>query len=169
MLIDLRIHHTIREIPEASWNALDGVAEAPFLSHAFLDTLEETRCVGRGTGWIPYHMSFWSEGRLVAAAPAYLKDNSEGEFVFDHGWASAAHRIRLRYYPKLIVAVPFTPARYCEPKTTLSVVHPIPREPVRPAEWLPSPITSREPFIQSRRRRCTSTATTIRTPGSSMS
>jgi hypothetical protein len=110
MLIDLRVHHTIREIPEASWNALDGVLEAPFLSHAFLDTLEETRCVGRGTGWIPYHMSFWSEGRLVAAAPAYLKDNSEGEFVFDHGWASAAHRIRLRYYPKLIVAVPFTPA-----------------------------------------------------------
>lgn len=110
MLIDLRIHPTIRGIPEADWNALDGVAEAPFLSWAFLDALEETGCVGRGTGWIPYHMSFWEEGRMVAAAPAYLKDNSEGEFVFDHGWASAAHRIRLRYYPKLIVAVPFTPA-----------------------------------------------------------
>ncbi|NUQ74404.1 MAG: N-acetyltransferase [Polyangiaceae bacterium] len=110
MLIDLRIHTSIREIPEASWNALDGVAEAPFLSWAFLDTLEETRCVGRGTGWIPYHMTFWEAGKLVAAAPGYLKDNSEGEFVFDHGWASAAHRIRLRYYPKLIVASPFTPA-----------------------------------------------------------
>ncbi len=110
MLIDLRIHHAVREIPEAAWSALDGVAEAPFLSWTFLDALEETGCVGGRTGWVPYHMTFWDSGKLVAAAPAYLKDNSEGEFVFDHGWASAAHRIRLRYYPKLIVAVPFTPA-----------------------------------------------------------
>lgn len=110
MVIDLRVHHAIREIPQTNWDSLDGVREAPFLSWTFLDALERTGCVGRDTGWIPYHMTFWEDERLVAAAPAYLKDNSEGEFVFDHGWASAAHRIRLRYYPKLIVASPFTPA-----------------------------------------------------------
>jgi predicted N-acyltransferase len=110
MMIDLRVHGSIREIGEAAWDGLSGVKEAPFLSYAWLETLERTKCVGGDTGWLPQHFSFWEGGRLVAAAPAYVKDNSEGEFVFDHGWASAAHRIRLPYYPKLIVAVPFTPA-----------------------------------------------------------
>jgi hypothetical protein len=110
MMIDLRVHGSIREIGEAAWDGLSGVAEAPFLSFAWLDVLEQTKCVGGDTGWLPQHLSFWEGGRLVAAAPAYVKDNSEGEFVFDHSWASAAHRIRLPYYPKLIVAVPFTPA-----------------------------------------------------------
>lgn len=110
MVVDLRIHDTIRAVPEAEWNALDGVKGTPFLSWAWLDALEQTGCVAADRGWVPQHMTFWEDGRLVAAAPAYLKDNSEGEFVFDHAWASAAHRIRLPYYPKLIVAVPFTPA-----------------------------------------------------------
>ena len=110
MVIELRVHKKIREIPETDWDRLDGVRDAPFLSWAFLDALEQTGCVGHDTGWIPYHLSFWEGERLVAASPTYLKDNSEGEFVFDHAWASAAHRARLRYYPKLIVAAPFTPA-----------------------------------------------------------
>jgi hypothetical protein len=110
MSIDLRVHPHLRDIPEATWDALDGVRAAPFLSHAFLTALESTGCVGGDTGWLPHHLGFWEGDRLIAAAPAYLKSNSEGEFVFDWAWASAAERARIRYYPKLIVAVPFTPA-----------------------------------------------------------
>ena len=110
MPIDVRVHPAIRDIPEALWDGLDGARSAPFLSHAWLDALETTGCVGADTGWLPHHLSFWDGERLVAAAPAYLKDNSEGEFVFDWAWAGAAQRAGIPYYPKLIVAVPFTPA-----------------------------------------------------------
>jgi len=110
MVIDLRIHDSISDIDEATWDGLDGVEGTPFLSWQWLSALERTGCVGADTGWLPQHVTLWEGGRLVAAAPAYLKDNSEGEFVFDHAWASAAHRARIPYYPKLIVAVPFTPA-----------------------------------------------------------
>src|SRR4051794_36895161 len=110
MAIEIRVSSTIRNIPEATWDALDGVREAPFLSWAFLDTLEQTGCVGLESGWFPHHLSFWEGEKLVAAAPAYCKENSEGEFVFDHGWAAAAARAGIPYYPKLVVAVPFTPA-----------------------------------------------------------
>lgn len=110
MPIDVRVCSSIRDIPEATWDALDGVRSVPFLSHAWLSALETTGCVGEEAGWIPHHIAFWEGDRLLAAAPAYLKDNSEGEFVFDWAWASAAERARIRYYPKLVVAVPFTPA-----------------------------------------------------------
>jgi predicted N-acyltransferase len=110
MPLDVRLHAAIREIPEAQWDALDGARTAPFLSYAWLDALETTGCVGADTGWLPHHLTFWDGDRLVAAAPAYLKENSEGEFVFDYAWAGAAERAGIRYYPKLIVAVPFTPA-----------------------------------------------------------
>ena len=110
MTIEIRIEPTIRRVPEAAWDALDGVAEAPFLSWAFLDTLEQTGCVGADAGWLPHHLTFWEGERLIGAAPAYLKDNSDGEFVFDHAWAAAAARAGIAYYPKLVVAVPFTPA-----------------------------------------------------------
>jgi len=110
MPLDVRVHASIRDLPEAAWDALDGVRAAPFLTHAWLEALETTGCVGEGTGWQPHHLSFWEGDRLLGAAPAYLKENSEGEFVFDWAWASAAQRARIPYYPKLIVAVPFTPA-----------------------------------------------------------
>jgi uncharacterized protein len=110
MPLDVRVHPQIRDIPEALWDGLDGARAAPFLSHAWLSALETTGCVGEDTGWLPHHLSFWEGERLVAAAPAYLKDNSEGEFVFDWAWAGAAQRAGIPYYPKLIVAVPFTPA-----------------------------------------------------------
>lgn len=108
--VEVRILGSMREIPEASWDALDGVSEAPFLSWAWLDALERTRCVGEEAGWIPHHLTFWHGGELLGAAPAYVKDNSEGEFVFDHAWASASHQLGAPYYPKLLAAVPFTPA-----------------------------------------------------------
>src|SRR5262245_45514095 len=110
MPIDVRVHTSIRDISEAAWDALDGARYAPFLSHTWLCALETTGCVGARVGWQPHHLSFWEGERLLAAAPGYLKDNSEGEFVFDWAWASAAERARIPYYPKLIVAVPFTPA-----------------------------------------------------------
>lgn len=110
MVIDLRIHETIRDVEQAAWDSLEGVKGAPFLSWTWLSTLERTGCVGAEKGWLPQHMTLWEDGRLVAAAPAYLKGNSEGEFVFDYAWASAAQRAGIEYYPKLVVAVPFTPA-----------------------------------------------------------
>src|SRR5262249_59773512 len=74
-----------------------------------LSALEESGAVDPECGWLPQHLTVWEGERLVGACPTYLKGNSQGEVVFDHHWASAAHRARLRYYPKLLVAVPFTP------------------------------------------------------------
>ena len=82
----------------------------PFLSHAFLQALETSGSVGARTGWSPAHVVIKDAGRMVAAAPTYLKSNSQGEYVFDHAWADAFTRAGGRYYPKLQVAVPFTPA-----------------------------------------------------------
>jgi predicted N-acyltransferase len=81
----------------------------PFVSHAFLSALEESNSVGRGTGWTPAPILIEEEERLIAAAPAYLKTHSQGEYVFDHGWAEAWNQAGGQYYPKLQVAVPFTP------------------------------------------------------------
>ena len=82
----------------------------PFLTHAFLSALEDSGSVGPGTGWTPAHILVEDESdRLVAAAPAYLKVHSQGEYVFDHGWAEAWQRAGGEYYPKLQVSVPFTP------------------------------------------------------------
>jgi hypothetical protein len=82
----------------------------PFLSHAFLSALEDSHSVGPGTGWTPAPILVEDDAsHLVAAAPAYLKTHSQGEYVFDHGWADAWERAGGQYYPKLQVAVPFTP------------------------------------------------------------
>ena len=82
----------------------------PFVSHAFLKALEDAKCVGPGTGWIPRHLVLDDgEGGIAAAAPVYAKTHSQGEYVFDHGWAEAYERVGGRYYPKLQIAVPFTP------------------------------------------------------------
>ena len=83
----------------------------PFISHAFLTALEQSNSVGPRTGWQPRHvLARTADGTLVAAAPCYLKSHSRGEYVFDHGWAEAYARAGGSYYPKLQVAVPFTPA-----------------------------------------------------------
>jgi predicted N-acyltransferase len=91
-----------------AWDQL--TAGDPFLSHAFLSALEDSSSVGRGTGWTPAPILIEDEGsHLIAAAPAYLKTHSQGEYVFDHGWADAWERAGGQYYPKLQIAVPFTP------------------------------------------------------------
>jgi predicted N-acyltransferase len=85
-------------------------ADDPFVSHAFLSSLEDSGSVGPGTGWTPAPILVEDGGdHLVAAAPAYLKTHRQGEYVFDHGWAEAWQRAGGEYYPKLQVAVPFTP------------------------------------------------------------
>ncbi|MBF5042131.1 N-acetyltransferase [Aggregicoccus sp. 17bor-14] len=108
--LSLRVHHAITDVAEAAWDALLDEAGLPFLEWAFLAALEETGCVSAAAGWHPRHLTLWRGARLVAAAPAYLKDDSHGEFVFDFSWATAAERVGVRYYPKLVLAVPFTPA-----------------------------------------------------------
>lgn len=98
----------VSAIPAAQWDALAG-QDDPFVGHAFLSLLEESGSVGTGTGWSPLPIRVDRDGRTVAAAPAYLKTHSQGEYVFDHGWADAWERAGRSYYPKLQVAVPFTP------------------------------------------------------------
>jgi uncharacterized protein len=84
---------------------------SPFVEHAWLACLEESGCVGaERSGWLPRPLVLYDGKKLVAAAPAYVKTNSEGEFVFDWSWADLANRMGVDYYPKLILAVPFTPA-----------------------------------------------------------
>jgi predicted N-acyltransferase len=91
-----------------AWDRLSG--DDPFISHAFLSALEESGSVGKGTGWTPATILVEDESsRLISAAPAYLKTHSQGEYVFDHGWADAFERAGGTYYPKLQIAVPFTP------------------------------------------------------------
>jgi predicted N-acyltransferase len=104
-----RVHSSIDEIDSREWNALHGT-DCPFLRHEFLAALEHTGCVGAGTGWEPCPITLSDESGLAAAAPAYIKSHSYGEFVFDFAWAQAYSRHGRRYYPKLLVAVPFTPA-----------------------------------------------------------
>lgn len=103
-----RILRAVSEAPAEQWNALAG--EHPFLRHEFLTTLEETGCVSAETGWTPCHVSLWEGGRLTGFMPLYLKTHSYGEYVFDWSWADAYQRHGLDYYPKLLSAIPFTPA-----------------------------------------------------------
>ncbi|VFT04753.1 acyl- n-acyltransferase [Pseudomonas aeruginosa] len=100
---------TLADIDAAEWDALLPPAQ-PFLRHAFLSALEDSRSVTPATGWRPAHRVLRDpQGRLCAALPAYVKAHSYGEYVFDWSWADACQRAGIRYYPKLLVGVPFTP------------------------------------------------------------
>ena len=103
--LSARVVDCIAKIPAAAWDAWaagDGPAEGgpenPFVSHAFLDALEQSGSVGRKTGWLPQHVVIEdSAGAILAAAPLYVKSHSQGEYVFDHGWAEAYERAGGRY------------------------------------------------------------------------
>jgi uncharacterized protein len=99
----------LAQIAPEVWDRLTG-EDDPFVEHAFLHALAQTRCVGPTTGWLSYHVVAREQGEVVAALPLYLKEHSYGEYVFDFAWAQAAMRAGLRYYPKLVGMVPFTPA-----------------------------------------------------------
>ncbi|MCB9640329.1 MAG: GNAT family N-acetyltransferase [Myxococcales bacterium] len=100
---------SLGRVKPEEWAALED-PHNPFLDYAFLRLLEETGCVGPGTGWVPAHITVWSEQTLLGAAPTYIKTDSYGEFIFDWEWAGIARRFGISYYPKLVVGVPFTPA-----------------------------------------------------------
>lgn len=105
----LEVHDAIDNVPAEQWNVLNR-DNNPFLRHEFLAALEHNNCVGPHYGWRPKHIVAWEDGRLIAAVPLYLKENSYGEFVFDFSWADAYQRHGARYYPKLVSAIPYTPA-----------------------------------------------------------
>ncbi len=106
--MSLRVVESLGEIAGADWNRLVPDAN-PFVSHTYLAALESSGAVGEEAGWLPMHLVDEEEGRLRAALPLYLKDNSWGEFVFDFAWAEAYRRAGRVYYPKMVAAVPFTP------------------------------------------------------------
>ncbi len=105
--MQLRVLASLAEVDPDQWNRLAG--GSPALQHAFLHALHESGCAAPETGWTPRYLTAWQEGTLVGAMPAYEKTHSYGEFVFDWSWAEAYQRAGRRYYPKLLVAVPFTP------------------------------------------------------------
>ncbi|MET0070297.1 MAG: GNAT family N-acetyltransferase [Candidatus Thiodiazotropha sp.] len=107
--IQVEFHHSIDELDRNEWDRLV-TDDNPFLKHAFHAAMEHHDCVGRNFGWLPCHLAVRAEGRLLGLSPLYIKNNSYGEFVFDHAWADAYQRSGLDYYPKLISAVPYTPA-----------------------------------------------------------
>jgi uncharacterized protein len=110
-VIELRTHGSMRDLDPVEWDDLLRPQAVPHMRWAFLDALEVTGCVRPEVGWLPQHLSLHRDGKLIAVAPAYVKGNSDGEFVFDHSWARFCYEnLRTEYFPKLIVAVPFTPA-----------------------------------------------------------
>lgn len=110
MTTTLRILESVTDVPKAEWDSLLNDRSSPFMEWEWLACLEESGSVGADSGWIPRPFALYEDGKLVAVAPAYVKLHSEGEFVFDWSWADVAHRMGLDYYPKLVLAVPFTPA-----------------------------------------------------------
>jgi len=107
--VRLEVKERLADVPAQKWNALVG-EDSAFLEWEWLSALEESGCVTARTGWLPQHLTLWEDGELVGACPLYVKGHSMGEFVFDHGWADAAQSGGIAYFPKLLVAVPFTPA-----------------------------------------------------------
>jgi predicted N-acyltransferase len=120
---------SLSDIPATEWNALVP-NQNPFLRHEFLSALERHGCVGEQTGWLPWHLTARNEsGRLLGAAPLYLKYNSYGEFVFDWSWAEAYRQQGLSYYPKLVGAIPYTPVT--SPRLLLAADQPQPETTAR--------------------------------------
>ena len=103
----LKIIDNLADINAVDWDALAG--KDPFVSHAYLYALQESGCATAQFGWQAQYITLWQDARLLGAMPLYLKMNSYGEHVFDFAWADAYHRHGLRYYPKLVCTVPFTP------------------------------------------------------------
>ncbi|WP_128516124.1 GNAT family N-acetyltransferase [Tabrizicola thermarum] len=115
-MADLTLHESLSDIPAGDWDSVAAPEQAlgrpvdPFTTHRFLSALERSGSTGAGSGWQARPLVLREGGRLVAAVPLYVKSHSQGEYIFDHGWADALERAGGRYYPKLQIAVPFTPA-----------------------------------------------------------
>ena len=101
---------SVSDIGEQRWQAAIGDSRYPFAAYAFHQALESSQCLGEGTGWYPEYLLLMADDDApLAVVPSYLKTHSQGEFVFDHAWAEAYHRHGMRYYPKRIWAIPFSP------------------------------------------------------------
>jgi predicted N-acyltransferase len=107
--VTIKVVGDIRRLPADQWNDCAG-DNNPFVQHAFLAALEESDSATADTGWAPFHLVVEDDRGIAACAPMYVKGHSQGEYVFDHGWAQAFERAGGSYYPKLLIAVPFTPA-----------------------------------------------------------
>ena len=113
---EVSVLSSLADIPAADWDAVacpeaaDGRAIDPFTTHRFLAALDRSGSTGKGTGWQPRPLVARLDGKIIAAAPLYAKGHSQGEYIFDHNWAQAYENAGGRYYPKLQMAVPFTPA-----------------------------------------------------------
>jgi predicted N-acyltransferase len=115
--LSIRIENDFAAIAPERWSRLSGTSKSspgiynPFVSHAFLSALQESGSASRKTGWLGHHLLMENEGgELLGAVPGYLKSHSQGEYVFDHGWADAFERAGGSYYPKIQCSIPFTPA-----------------------------------------------------------
>jgi predicted N-acyltransferase len=107
--VELRIHHSVAEIPREAWNSLLSEDASPFVDWRFIDALEQSGCASPDADWVARHVTLWRGSELVAAMPVWIREGSDGDFSRDWGWADAAYRARIPYYPKLVVGVPFTP------------------------------------------------------------
>jgi len=105
----IKQHHSILDIAAEDWNRLLD-SQYPFMRHEFLAALEQNNCTGEQYGWLSRHVAAYQDDRLAGIIPMYEKDNSYGEFVFDWAWADAYQRNGLLYYPKWVIAAPYTPA-----------------------------------------------------------
>ncbi|MFJ3057424.1 GNAT family N-acetyltransferase [Herbaspirillum sp. NPDC087042] len=106
---ELKVADSLDEVSAQDWQAL--TQGNPFVGHGFLQGLQDTDCAVPDAGWYPKFLLLYRDAVLVGAAPCYFKTHSRGEFVFDHGWADAFERHGREYYPKLVVAAPFTPVQ----------------------------------------------------------
>jgi predicted N-acyltransferase len=107
--LELKVFHGLADIPRQSWDALLEPDDNPFVSWTFLEALEASGSVASKRGWWPCHLTAWRDDRLIAAAPAYVKNDSAGDFSRDWGLAESAGRYGASYYPKLVIGVPFSP------------------------------------------------------------
>ena len=117
MSTDLNFVDNFDSIDEAQFSKLIRKNDAPFIQYSFLKALENSGCVGRDLGWTPKHLVKSNENVLSGFLPMYIKNNSHGEFVFDHSWSYALNRAGRNYYPKLLTAIPFTP---CETRKIIT-------------------------------------------------
>jgi uncharacterized protein len=115
--VEIRVLDSLSRIAPQAWDscacpeaARGGRPDDPFTTHRFLKALEDSGSVGAGTGWQPQYLTAYLDGTLIGCAPMYMKSHSQGEYIFDHNWAHGFERAGGRYYPKLQIAVPFTPA-----------------------------------------------------------
>jgi uncharacterized protein len=107
--VDVRVLTTLNDVRPGDWDALLCAHSTPFLRYAWLHALEQSGSTGKRAGWVPRHLTLWRGNRLIAAAPAYAKEDSDGDFSRDWDLAASLSRGRIPYYPKLALTVPFTP------------------------------------------------------------